>query len=228
MRVRFGGYEGKVEIHAVLQNLHPSAPPLTVLTEVGPGGLIIRVARTEGATISPGKGPKDRVDLVVRIPKGSPVDLHTMSGAIEAKGLQSDVTAESESGAIVVREVRGLLRTTNRYGNTEVVLEPPPPGSEQIFESLTGDLSLTLPARADATVVAQTSAWFSTDVSLDIVRKPREEPSKTATAKVGTGAARLLLRTKRGGVQILQMDDLGQMELLPHKPKGKPSESDDD
>lgn len=235
VRARFGGYEGVVEIHSVIQNLHPQDPPLKVLPESGSAGLTIRVVRDSGPSgitsaiaLTPGgkrEEGSDRVDLVVRIPKGASFTAITRTGAIEAKGLQSDVTAESESGAIVVREVTGLVKTTNRYGNTEVVLEPPPPASEQVLESLTGDLSLTLPASANVTVVAKTSAWFSTDVSLDIVRKQREEPSKTATARVGKGSARLLLKTKRGGIQILQMDDVGQLDVEPSKPNDTPSDS---
>jgi len=228
VRARFGGYEGKVEIHAVLQNLHAGAAPLKVLTDFGPAGLTIRVGRPAGAEPPAGDGPKDHVDLVVRIPKGSPLTLRTISGTIEANGLQGDVSAESERGSISVRDVRGLVSTVNRYGVTELVLEAPPPGSEQTFESLTGDISVTLPARADATVVAQTSAWITTDISLDIVRHPREEPSKTATGKVGNGTARLLFKTKRGSIQIFQMDDVSQLEIAPHTQKTKPPGSDDD
>ena len=227
VRARFGGSEGVVEIHAVLQNLHPGAAPLRVFTEPGQASLSIRVGREGLSREEASSEPKDRVDLVVRVPQGSPLAVRTRAGAIEAKGLQSDVTAESESGAIAIREVRGLLHATNRYGTTEVVLESPPPDSEQVFESLTGDLSVTLPAKANATVVAQTSATITTDVSVIIVRKPREEPSKTATATLGNGGARVLLRTRRGGVEILQRDDVEDLSVGPHGPEAKASSSDD-
>lgn len=228
IRARFGGYEGQVEIHAVLQNLHPGSAPLQVFTEPGPGGLTIRVGRARGPEPEAKVGPKDRVDLAVRIPKGSPLTAVTTAGAIEVKGLQSDVTAQTESGAIAVREVGGLVRTLSRGGATEVVLEPPPPGSEQTFESLTGDLSVTLPAKADATVVARTSTWITTDISLDIVRRPKEEPSKTATGTVGTGAARLRLETKRGAIQIFQMEDPAQLAVTPAGPAERPARPDGD
>ena len=227
VRTRYGGGEGGVEIHAVLQNLHTNRTPLTVSTRQGPDGLTISVGRGGTTQEDVSSEPRDRVDLVVRVPKGCPLVVRTESGAIEAKGLQSDVMAQSERGAIEVREVRGLIRTSNRYGATAIVLESPPPGSEQVFESLTGDLSVTLPARANATVVAQTSAWITTDVSVNSERRPREEPSKTATAKVGTGAARILLRTKQGSIAIFQRDDVESFAVGPRRPSNEPSTADD-
>lgn len=219
VRARFGGYEGKVEVHAVLQNLHPGAAPLKVFVDTTPQGVTLRVARDGGPEPGAAPGPRDRADLAVRVPKGCPFFAATTGGAIEIKGLRSDVTAQSDTGAITVQRVEGLLRTRNRQGDTAVFLGRLPPGSEQSFESVTGDLSVTLPAKADATVVARTSTWITTDISLDIVRHPREEPSKTATGKVGTGAARLRLETKRGAIQILQMDDVDQLAVTPGGPE---------
>ncbi len=236
VRARFGGYEGGVEIHAVLQRLQPGLPPLQVFTETTAAGLVIRVARTAEVPpeparsgvrdVAPPKAPADRVDLVVRVPKGSPLQASTRAGTLEAKGLQSDVALESESGAISVREVRGFVRTRNVYGATEVVLGPFPGAPEQTFDSLTGDISVTLPPRANCTVRAKTSGWITTDISLRIVRRPKEEPSKTAVGRVGPGASPVTIRTRRGNVQILQMEDPGPHRVAPGRPESPVPDTD--
>lgn len=238
VRARFGGYDGEVEIHAVIQNIHPGAPPLKVSPQMGPTGMTIRVVRDSTApgtrtdpTVSPSGGREnkaDRVDLVVRIPKGSALTAVTRAGAVGVKGLKGDVMAQSESGAISVREVAGLVQTRNSYGPTSVILGPLPGKTTQTFESLTGDISITLPPRADAAVRAETSGWITTDVSVSIVHHPREEPDKVATAKVGSGASSVSIKTKRGNVQILQMTDLRDLLVSPEKEKPAPPGPEDD
>ena len=238
VRARFGGYDGEVEIHAVIQNIHPGAPLLKVLPEMGSVGMTIRVVRdspTPGTQTEPAVSPSgrredkaDRVDLVVRIPKGSTLTAVTREGAVGAKGLRGDVVVQSESGAISVREVAGLVQTRNRYGSTSVILGPLPRKTAQTFESLTGDISITLPPRADAAIRAETSGWITTDVSVRIVHHPREEPDKVATAKVGSGASSVSIKTKRGNVQILQMTDLRDLLVSPEKKQPAPPGPEDD
>jgi hypothetical protein len=219
IRARFGGYTDDVEVHAVIQNLTPGSKELRVEAEATGEGLLIRVAPSQGAPPPEHRpGRSNRADVVAMVPKGARLVARTKEGAIELKGLWSTVLAETDSGDITIRQAGGTANTLNRYGATMVTLCSQPPGTVQAFESLTGDISVVLPPRADFAIRASTSGEITTDVSVEILHHPREEPSKVATAKVGSGASTLTLGSKRGGLRILQRDDPADLAPAPSGP----------
>ncbi len=215
VRTRFGGSEGKVEIHAVIQNFQTDAAPLKVSPLKDTSGLTIRVGRSAQdagtASPSPGKAGKersDRIDLALFLPKGIPVTIVTRSGDVEVRGLKSDVRIETDSGGVNVRGVEGLVNVTNRYGTTLAMLDRPADRSEQSFESLTGDITVSFHPAAEPLVKAETSGEIGTEVSIEISRHPHDEPNKTALAKVGRGTSTVSIRSKRGNIHIQQREDL--------------------
>lgn len=205
VRVRFGGFEGAVEYHAVLQPLSPGPARLAIDAAPVAGGLRIST-RVEGGTLP--AGAKDRVDLTVFVPKGAPLSVRTLRGAIEIRGVKSDVSALTDSGEISIRGVDGLVNTRNQRGATVVMLDRPAAHAKQSFESLTGDITLSFDAAAEPLITAATSGEISTDVSVTIVHRPHEEPSKIATARVGAGNSAVAVHSKRGNIHLQLREDL--------------------
>lgn len=200
VRLRAGGEDRRVEVSAVLQGgMAPGAVP-SLGTQLRDGRLELVVAPPKEAAA----GAPCRADLVVFVPKGVPVEVHTARGLIEAKGLKGDATLGSDRGDIVAKGVRGALCARSERGAVTAELETAP-GVQQSLSTLTGDVTAYLWEDASVTVEAATSGELSTDFSLQVEYRKSEEPSKRAVAVVGGGGARLSLSSKQGRVRILRL-----------------------
>ncbi len=201
IRARFGGHEGKVEVAAVLQQLSGGRPPLAVEMREREDALLITTGYPGGE--APAAGARDRADLVVFVPEGTPLEAQTGAGAIEIKGVRGDATARSATGDISLRAAGRLEARSERGAIT--AFPDPVERRPQRLETLTGDITVTLRDSADASVTAETSGEISTDFSLKLERHPEREPDKRATVKIGRGRALLRLASKRGRIRILWM-----------------------
>jgi hypothetical protein len=208
VHARFGGYDAQVEVLAVIQ--HDAArhgrPEVTI--EHVDGGLRV-VAKTadnqENDTPAKGADGDARIDLVLFVPVGSPLDVRTDRDQIEVKGLKSDLTASSIEGDITIRSVRGRVNAKTVRGAISVTLETGITGGMQAFSTETGEIEVHLWEDADMTVSIATSGEISTDFSIEIEHRPLEEPGKRARAIVGDGHNELVLNSKRGRVRLLRL-----------------------
>ena len=200
---RFGGYDPKAEIIATIQRLEPDQPKLIVDRQTVDGDLTITV-KIEGATDDRVIERRDRIDLVLFAPIGRRVELNTIEDTIAAKGLQGDVVARSVSGDISLRKIKGAVDIETQRGKVLALLETGVTKLDQRFESVTGDLEITLYEDADLDVAMATSGQISTDFSLSIEHRRFEEPGKIATATVNAGGPKLSIRSKRGHVSLLR------------------------
>jgi len=101
----------------------------------------------------------DGLDLVLRVPRGSELDLRTGDGSIEVKGVEGTVAAESGDGRIELDGVSGSMRARTadgsirgrelsgrldaRTGDGRIELE----GRFDALEATTGDGSIRVSAR---------------------------------------------------------------------------------
>ena len=204
---RFGGYEPRVEILATTQIIDRSAPALFVRREPVEGDLDVHVIM-EGfspADTPPRGDRKDRVDLVVFVPKGSTARLRTAEGSIQAKGLKSDVDASTSSGDIQFRETQGHAGARSVHGAISAMLLTGATDRRQWFRTQTGDIEVFLWEDAAAEVRLATSGLISTDFSLAIEHRPLEEPDKLARASIGSNGPEITLESKRGGLRLLRL-----------------------
>ncbi|HXV78068.1 MAG TPA: DUF4097 family beta strand repeat-containing protein [Candidatus Polarisedimenticolaceae bacterium] len=196
VHARFGGYEARVELLAVVQHdAARSAPPEVVIEHDG-GGL--RVAAR-------GDAPGQRVDLVLFVPRGSPFDARTERGDIELKGLEGDVTLQSIEGDVTLRSVRGRVDAKTARGTLSAALEAGVTNDPQNLTTETGEIEVHLWDDANFTVRIETSGEISTDFSLEIEHLPFAEPGKLGRAVVGRGGPQLHLSSKRGRVRLLRL-----------------------
>lgn len=200
VRLRFGGYQRELELQAIAQR--PAGVGARFALDLNREDELARLRPMlpDGAEAVKGQ----RVDLVLFVAEGFPVSVRTTHGQIEVRGLRGDLTARSDAGAIAVRGVVGLLDLETGAGSIEAAPQPAPAGSEQRIATLTGPITLGLPAESDLELKLATSAAFATEFSIEVTPQPGQEPNKTATALLGKGGATLRVESRRGEIRLLR------------------------
>ncbi len=140
------------------------------------GGLEIR-------TRDPSRLSNVSVDLEIRAPASTRVDVHTGAGTVVVQGLNNDVRVESGAGSVTVRDVRGDIEVHTGAGNIDVrgargsawldsgagsITYNGEPQGECRFETGTGSIDLYLPADVDVEVDLSTGVG-DVDVAFEVV-----------------------------------------------------------
>jgi len=202
---RFGGYENQLEVLSTGQRIEFDRPELEVRIDRSDEGVELTVGPAPGSTDASGVERRDRIDLVLFVPLGATLDVRTVDGAIEAKGLKGELIASTTSGEIRIRGVEGRVRAKSVRGRISVALENATTDQPQELTTETGDIEAYLWEDAAMRVEVATSGRISTDFSLEIEHRRFEEPGKRATAVVGPGGPKLTLSSKRGAVSLLRL-----------------------
>jgi DUF4097 and DUF4098 domain-containing protein YvlB len=143
---------------------------------------------------------------------GGPIHLHTSVTDMQVGGLPGDLTLNSDD--LRVTEAKGQVRVTTHskdvdlsqiYGDTyvedrdgRVSLEPAGDYGVDAKNSK-GDIELSLPPNASATVNART---HNGDIVSDYPIPTMDDDNKSATFQVGSGSNRITLSTDNGDVRI--------------------------
>jgi hypothetical protein len=182
--LRFGGYEHQLDIRATIQQ--PSgAPKFAFAPGAREGRFVVAPSLPAGAQ----RAESQRIDLVLYVPEKHAVRVRTIDGGIESRGLKSDVVFNSESGNISLRGTEGTVQAESAEGRIRAMLGKAPPASYQRFSTRTGDIRIGATDGLDAEVQMATSGTITTDYSLAIEHRDREEPDKRAQATVGAPKA---------------------------------------
>ncbi len=201
--VRFGGYEDQVEIIATKQRLEPELPELVVQRRSVEKNLHVSVVSEKPEAPGPADR-RDRIDLVLFVPIGRSVDLATVEDDIAVKGLRGDLTVATVKGNVQLRKISGSVNATSERGKITALLESDVTKADQRFESLTGNIEITVYEDAVHDVAIATSGTITTDFSIEIEHRRFEEPGKYATAILGGGGPKLSMTSKRGSVSLLR------------------------
>lgn len=203
---RFGGYEGAVEARAVIQQFEAEGPRLVIVLEDTPRGPVLRVGTlsSDGKTLDlePVKGQKKRADLVIFVPQGTRLEVTTLDGRVEARGLKSDLRVRTRAGGVSVRSVQGNLDLASEAGSILATPELEERSEVQRFTTGQGDISLILPQDGAFTVSASTTGWLSTDFSLEIERDPAEVTRRRGRGKNGAGRTQLEVTSQSGHLRL--------------------------
>jgi len=200
---RFGGYEDQVELLATTQRLESDLPELEVELRHGEAWLDVTVRFTDAASVP---GPtRDRIDLVVFVPRGATLDVETRDGLIEAKKLQGDVIAASISGDVRLRSIGGSVQVKTMRGKIVVSLAANATRRPQTLVTETGEIEVWVAEDASFEVELSTSGEIGTDFSIDIEHHRDIEPSKLAVATIGQGGPVLRVRSKKGRIRLLRL-----------------------
>lgn len=208
VRARFGGYEGVVEVQAVLQHFAAEGPRLVVEPVTGEDGVRIGVGHRSdtGGELSTRRlaGQKKRVDLVVFVPAGVALRTATEDGYTEIRGLKGDVEARSTSGDLQVRSVEGDLSLASESGSIVAVPEPLDRTTTQKLSTRSGGVEVYLYEEAHFTLRAATRGWVSTDFSLTLTADPNDPQLKRAEATIGKGTTPIEVTCGEGHVRLIR------------------------
>jgi hypothetical protein len=144
-----------------------------------PGGLR---AEQEGNTIRIStditRGPSD---LTLDVPYGSSLDLHSVSGNVSVEGVQGEVDVNAVSGNVVLRHLSGVGVVNTINGKITANFDRINSAKPMAFSSMNGDIDLTLPTDARASLSIQS---FHGDVftNLELKMEPSAPPTEVRSA----------------------------------------------
>lgn len=200
VRVRFGGFEHKIDAHAVLQEPAGAAHIALKPAVADDGTYSIAPRLPAGATVGEGQ----RLDLSVFVPEGHALRVRTEQGLIDVHGVHGDVDLKSTAGDINLRGIRGAIHGETGEGAIEASLESAPRNASQRLATTTGNIQVGVDDRFNAALDMATSAQFATDYSLDITPLAGQEPNKRARALIGANVSKLVLESRRGEIRLLR------------------------
>jgi hypothetical protein len=202
VHVRFGGFEHRIETHAVMQEPQDAAAHIALTPNSSDSkahyDLLARLPA--GETLREGQ----RLDLSVLLPEGHALRVRTEHGTIDVHGVHGDVDVVSVDGNIELRGIKGAVQAQTGSGSIEASLARAPRGSAQRLATTTGDIRVGVDDGLDAQLEMSTANQFATDYSLVITRHPGEERNKLARAVIGKKHARLKLESARGEIRLLR------------------------
>jgi hypothetical protein len=138
----------------------------------------------------------------VKVPRGVSVDLRTVNGPVQMRGLDAEVRARSTNGGIsgLAMSSRSIdAAVTN--GGVEIELAQAVTTGTFDLEAVNGGVAITLPEDSKADIAGRcVNGGISTSgLSLETVG---EQSRRRLDAKLNGGGARISLETVNGGVRI--------------------------
>ena len=221
VRLRFGGFAQTVEVDAVMQT--PAGAPAMALQPVADSGRYVVAPRIpDGATLARGQ----RVDLVVFVPLGHSVSVHTERGLIESHGIRGDIDLRSTAGDIAVRGTQGCVQAQTGAGSIEASLNAAPPKSRQHLATTTGNIVLGVSDKLDAELELATSGVFATEYSLQVEPLQGQEPNKRARGVIGAATARIDVDSRRGEIRLLRRAEFTSLDGKPADEEHEDNDAD--
>lgn len=144
------------------------------------------------------------VDFEVRVPAGVEFIARTVSGDVEAEGLESDVDGSTVSGNVYI-STSGVARANTVSGDLDIEM-----GSldwdRLRFNTVSGDITLTLPADLDSEIEFESlSGDFRTDFDVDVTRSRDKFIGTEFEGRIGRGSSELSFHTISGDVTLKRM-----------------------
>ena len=141
-----------------------------------------------------------RVDVTLFVPIEAELVVVTERGLVEAKGLENPIEARSEWGDIVL-STQGPVVAYSGRGDIDVKFGAAEWTSPARLETLTGSISVVLPADSDVLVEMETRGQLTTDFTLQVAHHPASA-LKTGTAVIGEASSELYLSSDRGNLSL--------------------------
>jgi hypothetical protein len=186
---------GEVELSAIMQRRTSDPAKAEVKLGRRRGRLTIEVVYP----LAP-RGDLHRVDLAVFIPAGARLAVRTRDGMIQASGLANDLELESAGGNVFL-STTGTARVCAGRGDISAELRRDRWARAPRLATREGDITLRLPANADARVQIRAPG----EISVDQHARLEHRTARSARVTLGHGTHPLSLKTQRGGVTLLAL-----------------------
>jgi hypothetical protein len=158
--------------------------------------------------LSADNGNDVQVEFTVKVPMGVRLAASTLRGDIQATALTADVNASTLVGGITLSTAGGAQATTLE-GSISASIGSATWSGARFFDTLEGNVDLTIPA--DANVLVRASTLHGTVMS-DFPLTIRTTPFgfSTASGTLGTDGRSLRLSTDNGNITLRQGPASGQ------------------
>ncbi len=148
-----------------------------------------------------GRNIRVSVDFEVRVPAGVEFVGTTVSGDVEAEGLESDVHASSVSGDVIV-STSGVATASTVSGSLDIAIGDLD-WDDLSYSTVSGDITLRLPANLDADVeFTSLSGDFDTDFDMDVTRSRERFVGSEVEGRIGSGGRDITFKTVSGDVRL--------------------------
>jgi hypothetical protein len=145
-----------------------------------------------------GQGRGTSVELLVQVPKGTKFSGWTVNGAVEAQGLEGEVEAHTQNGAVRI-ETTGIARASTVNGPIRAKIGAKSWSGTLALESVNGRLEVELPADVGAELKADTvHGSVRVAPKLDAARVEDNH----VEGRFGKGGGELRLRTVNGPIDV--------------------------
>ena len=141
------------------------------------------------------------IDIDVKVPKGTQVDVHSVSGDVSVVGAEGRVRAGSVSGDVRMERLRASsVNASSVSGNVNVGIESLAGDGALRFTSVSGNVTAELPKGIDADVSMRTvSGSLDSDFPLTLNGRVNR---RGIEARIGRGGRDLEVRTVSGDVRL--------------------------
>ncbi len=164
--------------------------------------LVVAVTCPDATGQEPAAWSRRRVDLTVLVPPGTRLQVTTAAGLAEIRKTRGSLEIETETGEIRTTTY-GSVDARSVHGRIQSELLSPTWEPAARFETVNGDIMLTLARNVSAVVRAETRGDLTTDFSITIERD-LETGDKSALAAIGGSEASLTAKSVNGAIKLLQ------------------------
>jgi Putative adhesin len=137
----------------------------------------------------------DRLNIEIKVPKQTTLDLKTMNGSISVEGISGEMTIDAMNGKIAVQDAAGPVVAHSMNGRITASLTQVSAAKSSSFSSMNGNIEVTLPADLKARLKMKTDRG---EIYTDFDVKVDSATGSTTFAPDGGG--------KNGGVALTHTD----------------------
>jgi hypothetical protein len=143
------------------------------------------------------------VNYRIEVPNGLKMDVSTVNGTVEIRGVAGELRASSTNGRIAVTESKGSVDAKTTNGAIDVELLEVVDNPEMSFKTTNGSIAVRLPSNLSAQINASTTnGSIRTDFPITL---SGELSKKRLRGTINSGGGRIDLHTTNGGIQIREL-----------------------
>lgn len=143
------------------------------------------------------------VNYRIQVPARANLNLETVNGKVDVRGVTGELTLASTNGGITVTDSGGWVDAHTTNGGIDVELHEFAAGEDMTFRTTNGGISLAVPEDFRANVEARTT---NGGVHIDFpVTVEGSLSKKRLDGVINGGGGRIDLRTTNGGIRIEQI-----------------------